>query len=157
MKVYVIGKSRGLGKHIADYFIKDGYDVSGFDRTNGYDIEKDHAKIISQIEENSLVILNAYANGVQKKILENLINTNNKIVVMGTVAARYPDSTMVEYSQNKKELDDYFMKQALEKKVSDLLIINLTGKVYKDSRLIYDSIKFWLLNTDIIAFSYRTK
>jgi len=77
--------------------------------------------------------------------------------VMGTVAARYPDPTMVEYSQNKKELDDYFMKQALEKKVSDLLIINLTGKVYKDSRLIYDSIKFWLLNTDIIAFSYRTK
>ncbi len=157
MKVYILGKSRGLGKDLSMLFEADGYRVQGFDRTNGFDIENDHERIIDQIEENSLVIINAYANGSQKKILEKLINSNNKIVVMGSIASRFADPEMPEYSKNKKDLDDYFMREALEKNTADLLIMNLTGKSYKDSKLIYDSIKFWLLNTDIIAFTYRTK
>jgi short-subunit dehydrogenase len=156
MKVYILGKSRGLGKELLILFETDGYQVQGFDRTNGFDIENDYEKIVDQIEENSLIIINAYASGSQKKILEKLINSNNKIVVMGSIASRFADPKMPEYSKHKKDLDDYFMREALEKKDSDLLIINLTGKTYKDSKLIYDSIKFWLLNTDIIAFTYRT-
>jgi short-subunit dehydrogenase len=157
MKVYILGKSRGLGKELLTLFETDGYQVQGFDRTNGFDIENDYEKIIDQIEENSLIIINAYANGSQKKILEKLINSNNKIVVMGSIASRFADPEMLEYSKHKKDLEDYFMNEAKGQQASDLLIINLTGKTYKDSKLIYDSIKFWLLNTDIIAFTYRTK
>ena len=156
MKVYILGKSRGLGKELSILFEADGYQVQGFDRSNGFDIENDYENIVDQIKENSLIIINAYANGSQKKILEKLINSNNKIVVMGSIASRFADPEMLEYSKHKKDLDDYFMRAAVEKKASDLLIINLTGRTYKDSKLIYDSIKFCLLNTDIVAFTYRT-
>jgi short-subunit dehydrogenase len=157
MKVYIFGKSRGLGHALAQLFEKDGYQVVGFDRSNGFDIEHDWPDIISSIEDDSLIILNAYANGCQKQILESLVNKKNKIVVMGSIASIYPDPVMPEYSKHKMELDKYFMKAAIEKKESDLLMLTLTGKSYQTSKLIYESIKFWLLNTDIIEFSYRIK
>lgn len=156
MKVYIIGDSRGLGNDLKLMFQEDQYEVVGFNREN-CDIENDFLQIAESIEENSLVIVNAYANGVQVEILKKLINTNNKIVVMGSIASRYPDALLPEYSNHKKDLEDYFMKQAIEKKSSDLLLLNLTGKSYLNSNLIYDSIKFWLLNTDIISILYRTK
>jgi short-subunit dehydrogenase len=157
MKVYILGKSRGLGHELSQLFEKDGYQVVGFDRSNGFDIEHSWSDIISSIEDNSLIILNAYANGSQKQILENLVSKKSKIVVMGSIASKYPDPSMPTYSNHKMELDKYFMKVAIEKKESDLLMLNLTGKSYQNSKLIYESIKFWLLNTDIIEFSYRTK
>ena len=157
MKIYILGKSRGLGYELGKLFEHDGYAVVGIDRSNGFDIETDWQNIVDTIEPESLIILNAYANGSQKNILEQVINKKHKVVVMGSIAARYPDPEMVEYSKHKLELENYFMKHALEKKNSDLLIMNLTGKTYQDTKLIYDSIKFWLLNTDIIAFTYRTK
>lgn len=156
MKVYIIGDSKGLGAGLKNLFQEDGYEVIGFKRID-YDIEKDFLKIVATIEEDSIVLINAYANGTQIKILKELINKNSKIIVMGSIASRYPDPKMLEYSNHKRELDEYFMKQAIEKKKSDLLLLNLTGKSYLDSRLIYDSIKFWLVNTDIISISYRTK
>jgi short-subunit dehydrogenase len=157
MKVYIFGKSRGLGYELGQLFEKDGYQVVGFDRSNGFDIEHDWPNIVSRIEDDSLIILNAYANGCQKQILENLVNKKNKIVVMGSIASKYLDPTMPVYSNHKMELDKYFMKVAIEKKESDLLMLTLTGKSYQTSKLIYESIKFWLLNTDIIEFSYRIK
>jgi short-subunit dehydrogenase len=157
MKVYILGKSRGLGYELGRLFELDEYQVIGIDRSTGVDLETEWMTAIENIEEGSLIILNAYAAGSQKKTLESLINRNNKIVVMGSIAARYPDPNMAEYSKNKLELDNYFIKHALDNQNSKMLILNLTGKTYQDSKLIFDSIKFWLVNTDIIAFSYRTK
>lgn len=156
MKVHILGKSRGLGYELSQWFTLDGFEVIGFDRSNSVDIEHDWQSILDTIEDDSLIILNAYANGSQLAILEKLISRKNKIIVMGSIASRYPDAAMPEYSKKKLELENYFMKQAIKTKNSNLLMLNLTGKTYQDSKLIYDSIKFWLLNTDIIAISYRT-
>lgn len=157
MKIYIFGKSRGLGYELGQLFEQDGHQVIGFDRTTGFDIEQHWVDAVSGIEDDSLIILNAYANGCQKQILESLVNKKNKIVVMGSIASKYPDPTMPTYSNHKIELAKYFMNTAIEKKESDLLMLSLTGKSYQNSKLIYESIKFWLLNTDIIEFSYRTK
>jgi NAD(P)-dependent dehydrogenase (short-subunit alcohol dehydrogenase family) len=157
MKVYILGASRGLGYELGELFKVDGHQVIEIDRSTGVDIKTDYQNFLQNIETNSLVIINAYANGSQIAILEQLINRKNKVVVMGSIAARYRDSSMPAYSKHKKDLEDYFMHQAIETKESDLLILNLTGKSYLNSKLIYNSINFWLLNTDIIAFSYRTK
>jgi short-subunit dehydrogenase len=157
MKIHILGKSRGLGYELGQFFQQDGYQVIGYDRSNGFDIEKDWQNIINSIEDDSLVILNAYANGIQISILKNLIHRHIKIIVMGSTASRFSDPTSPIYSKDKLELENYFMQQSLEKKSSDMLLLNLTGKVYQDNKLVYDSIKFWLLNTDITAFSYRTK
>jgi len=157
MKVYILGSSRGLGYQLFLLFEKEGYQTVGFDRSNGFDLENNWLSVIDNIEEDSLIILNAYAGGTQKNILEYLIDKKLKIVVMGSIAARFPDSGMPEYSKHKLELDDYFMKNALENENSRMLILNLTGKSYQNTKLIFDSIKFWLLNTEIISFSYRTK
>lgn len=156
MKVYIIGDSRGLGADLKRLFQNDLYEVIGFQRID-YNIEHDFLEIVRSIEEDSIILINAYAKGTQIKILKELVNTNNKIIVMGSIASRFTDKKMPEYSNYKKELEEYFMEQAVEKKKSDLLILNLTGKSYLNPRLIYDSIKFWLVNTDIISISYRTK
>jgi len=157
MKVYIFGDSRGLGKELRTLFINDDNDVYGYSRENGFDIEQDYETIIQKIESGSLVILNAYANGIQKSILKKLVDTENKIVVMGSIASRFPDSSMVDYTNNKTDLDQYFMETAVKKKPSNLLILNLSGKSYQSSQLVYDSIKFWLINSDVISISYKAE
>jgi hypothetical protein len=157
MKVYIFGDSRGLGKDLRTLFIDDKNDVYGYSRENGFDIEQDYEAIIQKIESGSLVILNAYANGIQKSILKKLVDTENKIVVMGSIASRFPDSSMVDYTNNKTDLDQYFMENAVKKKPSNLLILNLSGKSYQSSKLVYDSIKFWLINSDVISISYKAE
>lgn len=157
MKIYILGKSRGLGYDLGTLFESEGYQVIGIDHQTGVDIEKNYKSFLKDIEDDSLVIINAYANGAQIFILKQLIDMKIKVVVMGSMAARYQDSSMLDYSAHKKNLEEYFMRHAIETKKSDLLILNLTGKSYLNSRLIYDSINFWLLNTDIIAVSYKVK
>jgi len=65
MTVHVVGHSRGLGEYLYRAFTTDMHDVRGYSRSNGYDLEKDIAKICFQVEVDDIVILNAYANGTQ--------------------------------------------------------------------------------------------
>ena len=120
MKIYIFGSSRGLGHELSLLFEKDGYQVFRIDRSTGFDIENNWLAAVDSIEEDSLIILNAYAGGAQKAILENLLDKKHKIIVMGSIAARYPDLNMIEYSNNKLELENYFMKQALENQNSKI-------------------------------------
>ena len=51
MKIGITGHTKGIGKKISDYFLKNNHEVIGFSRSSGYDISKesDRKRIIAQI------------------------------------------------------------------------------------------------------------
>ncbi len=155
MTVHIIGHSRGLGEYLYKAFEVDMYDVRGYSRSNGYDLEKDVAKICYQVDPDDLVILNAYARGTQIDYLKTLEHSHASVVVMGSIASIFPDVDNLEYSQHKKTLELYFNGISAEPK-HPILYLRLTGSSYKDYRLIFDTIKFWLLNPSITSIGYST-
>lgn len=155
MTIHVIGHSRGLGKNLYDRFRLNFDSVKGYSRSNGYDIEADIIKICETINSDDIVILNAYANGSQIKYLKLLKDRNIKIIVMGSIAAVLSDSSRIEYSLKKKELEDYFVSISPESKIP-LLYLRLTGSSYKNDSLIYNSIQFWIDNPCVNFIGYDT-
>jgi short-subunit dehydrogenase len=153
MTVHVVGHSRGLGEYLYNAFATDMHDVRGYSRSNGYDLEKDIAKICFQVEVDDIVILNAYANGTQIDYLKSLENSHANIVVMGSIASIYPDTDDLVYSQHKNTLELYFNKISAEPK-HPMLYLRLTGTSYNDYKLVYDSIKIWLANPRITTIGY---
>ena len=153
MTVHVVGHSRGLGEYLYRAFITDMHDVRGYSRSNNYDLEKDIAKICSQVDVDDIVILNAYANGTQIDYLKSLENSHANVVVMGSIASIHPDVNNLVYSQHKNTLELYFNKISAEPKYP-MLYLRLTGTSYSDYKLVYDSINIWLANPRITTIGY---
>lgn len=146
MKFYILGSTRGLGEYLSKEF-----NCQKFDRP--YDLSKDIDLIIDQIEDNSIVILNAYADGSQIEYVKRLMH-RCKLIICGSIASTFPDPFMVKYSKNKFELEKFTFEQSIYKGHS-ILYLKLTSSSYKDYKLIADSIKFWLENPAVTFIGYN--
>lgn len=153
MNVHIVGDSRGLGEFLRKSFERDNYKVSGYSRKNGFIIDQDILKICNQIKNADIAVLNSYANGSQIEYLEKLKNSCKSIVVIGSIASLFPDSRDLVYSENKKKLEEYFNKIAVESKIP-MLYLRLSGSAYSDYQLVYDSINFWIKNPRITSVGY---
>ena len=71
-KVAIIGHTRGIGKAIADLYTDKKYDVIGMSRSNGFDLVHDQEKILEQIEDCDLVVLNAHSLRGQLTLLKRI-------------------------------------------------------------------------------------
>ena len=60
-KIAVIGHTKGIGKAISDLYKTKKYEVIGLSRSNGYDLLNEQEKIMEQIEDCNLVVINAHA------------------------------------------------------------------------------------------------
>jgi len=153
---FITGHTSGLGKALYDYFVDIGWEVQGFSRSNGWDIEKDVDKIASVAKGCDLFINNAYANGAQIPLVKALFGKVQGMVVCGSVASEYPDPDRPEYSQHKKELDDLCETLSKEKNVdTDLMLIKLTSSSYKDKKSVINLVDFWLDNPSIITVKFN--
>lgn len=146
MKYYILGSTRGLGK-----FLKEKFTCDAFDRP--ICLDKDFDKVVSQIEDNSLVIVNAFANGSQFSYVEEL-KDRCKIVVCGSIAAVNHDPSMPEYSIIKQNLEDRVLQLSLDKRYS-ILYLRLTSSSYINYQMIYNSIIFWLENPEVNFIGYN--
>jgi hypothetical protein len=153
MTVHIVGHSRGLGEYLYTAFALDKHVVRGYSRSNGYNLEKDVAKICFQVDSDDIVILNAHANGKQIDYLKALEHSCASVVVMGSIASLFPDASNLTYSEDKNTLELHFNKISAEPK-HPMLYLRLTGSSYNDYKLIYNSIKFWLENTQITTIGY---
>ena len=72
MKVAVTGHTAGIGKGLYDFYRKKGHEVSGFSRSNGYDIGKKQDKIIAKAENSDIFFNNAYSGFAQMELLLRL-------------------------------------------------------------------------------------
>lgn len=148
MKFYITGCSRGLGQHLYNAF-----NCIGFDRILRNDIEHDIDQIVEQIEADSVVILNAHANGTQIEYMQRLYG-KVKLVVCGSIAATNFDTEMPEYSKQKHDLEQEFNKLATHSKMP-MLYLKLTSSSYNNPVLIENSIRFWLDNPETTFIGYN--
>lgn len=153
MKIAITGHTSGLGKFLLGN-LSQNHECKGFSRSNGYDLKEDFENVIRQIRTCDLFINNSFAMGEQ---INYLIEAKDiPQIVMGSVAARNPDINMPYYSQKKKEIEEYFLKNCTHTN-GIFLYLQLTGKSYKDYKLVLDSINFWLENSTINFIGFKTK
>ena len=147
LKVCITGTTRGLGKSLAEHFISKGCEVIELNRADD--------KIRSAIGCD-LYINNAYDDALQLNLFNRLYVSVNKMIVMGSVAADYPDPNMPLYSHYKKELKTRVLEIANKKLKgkADILLLELTGASYNDPELIKRTIDFWLDNPKITCVSF---
>lgn len=156
MTIHVVGNSKGLGAYLYERYTVEfpKTELRGYSRNNGYDISKDIIKICYQVEPNDLVILNAHASGNQIYYLKELKNIRDlQVVVMGSIASTFIDTTMLDYSKEKQQLEKYFEETVLEG--HKWLYLKLTGKSYKDYQLIWNTIQFWNKNPEITQIGFN--
>jgi hypothetical protein len=144
MKFYVTGSTRGLGKCLAKHF-----DCTTVDRP--IDLIDDIDDVIDMFEDGDCVILNAHANQLE---YVNRLRDKCRLVVMGSLAAVHPDSSMPEYSQDKSQLEQEVVKYSVHSKYP-ILYLRLTSSSYKNHKMIIRSIKFWLDHPDINFIGYN--
>jgi len=107
MKCIITGHTKGIGKFLYEYFLKQGFVVEGISRSNGFDISKNYKEVLEKIKDNDLFFNNAYCEDYQSRLL---IDTNNKvknIISIGSTAGYYSDidSKKHQYSINKKKIN----------------------------------------------------
>ena len=146
MKFYIVGSNSGLGLHLRREF-----NCVNFDRP--YDLAKDINTIVSKIESDSVVILNAHADGKQIKYVEAL-KDRCRLVVCGSIASTFKDHRMPMYSQQKQRLEEYVLEQSLHNKLP-MLYLRLTSSSYRNYNLISNTIRFWLDNPDFTFAGYN--
>jgi len=153
-KVAITGHTRGLGQELAQMFRLLGWEVIGFSKSQGIDIENDQAYIIEKIRDCDLFVNNAYANGKQLDLLNASVGLVKNIIIIGSVAADRPDPSMPEYSENKKILQAR-AREFYDSEQSNILLLRLTGKSYADYYLIKRTINFWLEHKTFCEVTYK--
>ena len=143
LKVCITGTTRGLGKLLAEHFNSKGYDVIELNRGD---------VIVESAIDCDLFINNAYINGHQIDIFNQLYDKVGKMIVMGSIASDYPDPQMPEYGQHKRELKERVLEVA--SKNANILLLQLTGESYNDTTLIQNTIDFWLDNPKVTCISF---
>jgi NAD(P)-dependent dehydrogenase (short-subunit alcohol dehydrogenase family) len=121
-KIAVIGHTRGIGKATYDLYRKKKYKVVGMSKSNGFDIVHDQDKILEQIQDCSLVVLNAHADRGQLNLLKKIYGRHSfdkmKVAVITSTSGieEEPDYNQfkiwdkfeyVQYCEIKKELIGY--------------------------------------------------
>lgn len=145
MRFYITGSTRGLGEYLASQF-----DCIRIDRPF-YDLNNNIGEVCEGIEEGSTVILNAHASQ-----LEYVYALKDKcsLVICGSIAAVNHDPSMIEYSEEKQELEKTVQQLSLHSKYP-MLYLQLTSSSYKDYNMISNSIQFWLDNPDVTFIGFN--
>ena len=121
-KIAVIGHSRGIGKAICDLYRKKKYNVVGMSKSNGFDLVHDQEKILEEMQDCSLVVLNAHSDRGQLTLLKKIYGRHSfdkmKVAVITSTSGieEEPDYNQfqiwdkfkyVQYCEIKKELIEY--------------------------------------------------
>jgi hypothetical protein len=151
MKCVITGHTSGLGKSFFDYFSSLGWNVIGYNTETGL------TGVLEDAIGCDLFINNAYANGIQIELLNQLYNKVDKMIVCGSIASDIPDTDLPDYSRNKKELEQRVLDitNVKNKNHADILLLKLTSSSYKNTKLIIDTVNFWLENPSVISVAYN--
>lgn len=110
-KVSITGHTKGIGLAIANYFLNNGYLVTGFSKSNGYDITNTSIRqqIVKESNDAVIFVNNAYNNfdNSQLEILENIYKDwegQDKIII--NISSRFTNGDN-DYSQSKQKLDQF--------------------------------------------------
>ena len=124
-KIAVIGHSRGIGKAICDLYRKKKYNVVGMSKSNGFDLVHDQEKILEEMQDCSLVVLNAHSDRGQLTLLKKIYGRHSfdkmKVAVITSTSGTdegqdfnefesWNKFEYVQYCEIKKELMAYILE-----------------------------------------------
>lgn len=122
--VAITGHTKGIGLAIAQYFKNKNYDVTGFSRSNGYNISDSlHiCNILENIKNSDVFINNAYNNFdnsqlILLKEIYKMWENQDKIII--NISSRYTSENNL-YCQTKHTLD-LFCQEHMYKKFPYLI------------------------------------
>lgn len=147
MNVAITGTSRGLGDFLYRHWAKKNHYIKTFNRG------EDLFQFIEEVKNFDLLINNSYLDGDQNLLFDRTIETVKKTVVMGSVAADYPDPLLPVYSKDKKILQ----KEIICMNSCKVLYLKLTGKSYKNYQMIAEIIDIWVENPVIKNIEFHTE
>jgi hypothetical protein len=149
-KCVITGHTKGIGLSFYKHFIAKGWNVVGFNTDTGLD------SVVEQAQGCDLFINNAYANGLQISLFNQLHASVKKMVVCGSIAARYPDPKMPAYSHHKKELEDRVIDVANTRRTgqADIVLLQLTSTSYANDDRVLKFVDYWLDNPEIINVGF---
>lgn len=127
MKVVITGHTSGIGRALYQHFqIKEGVEVIGLSRSNGYDIDKDFDKVVEAAKGCDIFINNAYRDRQQLLLTRALKNYVGKMVVMGSVSRFYPELVPTQYIHDKQELAEECRLIGIDPNGIDVLHLDLS-------------------------------
>jgi NADP-dependent 3-hydroxy acid dehydrogenase YdfG len=106
-KIAITGHTSGIGKAIFERMLSYGHEVTGFSRSNGFDIEHPDA-IIDAVRTSTVFVNNAHSSYAQVNLLQRLYpiwkDLDKTIICIGSNA---PESTgrLHPYGTEKAALD----------------------------------------------------
>jgi len=123
MKVIITGHTRGIGKCLYEKFKSKGYEVIGFSRSNGYDIEDEVSRkiILKEAETSDIFVNNAYSSTAQLVLLNDIIaiwsGSSKYIINMNSKLSLFP-------LEKESDLDDYIkQKQSQNEIINDRIFL----------------------------------
>ena len=112
IKVAITGHTSGLGKAVYEQCIFAGYDVTGYSRSNGWDIAESRTWDEICWNDYDVVINNAWHPTGQVGLLKQLVkhwgDEKKTIVNVGSWGSDFPyREKAFDYAQTKKTLENY--------------------------------------------------
>jgi hypothetical protein len=143
---YVTGHTKGIGQSLYNHFVSLGWQVTGYNSVTGL------SNVIKEAAGCDLFINNAYANGVQIDLLNQLYDSVGQMIVCGSIVTDYPDPMLLEYTKHKQELE----KKVLELSPhASILLLKLSGHAYNNPDEVIGIVDYWLANPTISVVSFK--
>jgi hypothetical protein len=122
MKLAITGHTRGIGKALYQKCFEKGHHVTGYSRSNGYDIsrESDRQRIFESISEYDVFINNAYSPKSQYDVLLGIVDhwkDQKKLIINVSSKSVYADvvpSFMKSYVEDKRSQMDFISQRKLK-------------------------------------------
>jgi len=144
MKIGITGHSEFLGRELFQTLKKD-YDVFGFSRSNGYDLEN-YKSFINEINDLDVFINNTYHPIYQQKMFEELFEMwkyENKTIFNILTSAIFNDVHLDEYRQSKLNLQKSSLNLINSNHDKKLRIVNLYPNTLEhNNRFPFNKVKF---------------
>jgi hypothetical protein len=173
-KVVVTGHTRGVGQSIYQRFQSLNFGaVLGMSRSNGYDIDRDFDKVVTDADGAWLFVNNAYCGAQQLKLFHALKHKVSMMVVMGSTSRFYTDLIPTQYARDKQELAEACRLEST--RPTGIPILHLDISFIEDTPVdvnsatsftsdhtisrdtIVDSILFWTQHPDVRQIEFRCK
>jgi hypothetical protein len=153
MKIGITGHSEFLGRELYQT-LKNDYEVFGFSRSNGYDLEN-YKSFINEINDLDVFINNTYHPIHQQKLFEELFEMwkyENKTIFNILTSAIFNDTYLDEYRQNKLNLQKSSLKLINSNHGKKIRIVNLYPNTLEhNTRFPFNKVKFSEIY-DVIKF-----
>lgn len=163
MRYVITGHTIGIGKAIAHYCLRNGWEVIGLSRSTGYDVLHQYHEMLEIAKTADVFVNNMSRNNCQVEFLKDLVGHIPKIICSGSIAADYAHHLNDQYSREKLDLKNLCKKYSLthqdHTKILHLNISLTEDSIESDCGIphqdIVNVIDFWLSNPRITNVDFE--